>query len=157
MLCRLFIHCRDQCSSPAQTAANVLALTYMDYANAQQRAALVEEFYGPEFALFKVAMSATFLHSIAPCTLHIVPTRPSMFLTVQSPEKRTLDDIFVGQPEEKKKNILSHMRDILRPLIEKGRAAHHMLHRVLLEYLHHAPPADKAEMIDTIREAQDDR
>ena len=35
-------------------AASILEEIYCKYANASQRAALVEEFYGPEFAVFKV-------------------------------------------------------------------------------------------------------
>ena len=34
-------------------AAQVLEAVYNDYANAGQRAALVQEFYGTQFALFK--------------------------------------------------------------------------------------------------------
>ena len=44
------------------------------------------------------------------------------------------------------------MRDTLRPLLEKGRWAHHMIHRLLLEYLTHAPADEVAEMIEQIRE-----
>ena len=39
-------------------AAEVVELAYNDYANVQQRQSLVEEFYGPSFALFKVRYSA---------------------------------------------------------------------------------------------------
>ena len=38
----------------SQEAAEIIECAYNNYANAQQRAALVEEFYGPSFALFKV-------------------------------------------------------------------------------------------------------
>lgn len=38
-----------------QEAAEIIECAYNDYANASQRAALVEEFYGPSFALFKVS------------------------------------------------------------------------------------------------------
>lgn len=37
-----------------QEAAEILEFAYNDYANAAQRSALMEEFYGPTFALFKV-------------------------------------------------------------------------------------------------------
>ena len=42
-----FINCLKE-------AAELVELAYNDYANQGQRAALVEEFYGPSFALFKV-------------------------------------------------------------------------------------------------------
>ena len=35
-------------------AAEVLEMAYNNYANAKQRSALLEEFYGPRFAIFKV-------------------------------------------------------------------------------------------------------
>jgi hypothetical protein len=63
-----------------------------------------------------------------------------------------LDDIFAGQPEDKKTSILKHMREVLRPLMEKGRASHHIIHRLLFEYLTHAPLADKNEMVEAVRE-----
>ena len=34
-------------------AVELVELAYNDYANAQQRSLLVQEFYGPQFALFK--------------------------------------------------------------------------------------------------------
>ena len=40
-------------------AAEVLEIAYNDYANASQRAALVKEFYGPQFSLFKDTGSPT--------------------------------------------------------------------------------------------------
>ena len=46
-------------------------MAYNDYANAAQRAALVEEFYGPSFALFK------------------------------TPEARSLEQIMGSQPEKR--------------------------------------------------------
>lgn len=42
-------------------ASIVLEEAYSQFANAQQRMALMEEFYGPEFALFKV-MNSKFLN-----------------------------------------------------------------------------------------------
>ncbi len=44
------------------------------------------------------------------------------------------------------------MREVLRPLMEKGRASHHIIHRLLFEYLTHAPLADKNEMVEAVRE-----
>ncbi|KAI0231313.1 pumilio RNA binding family member 3 [Lamellibrachia satsuma] len=52
-------------------AAEIIECAYNNYANAQQRAALVEEFYGPSFALFKTS------------------------------ETRTLDDIMKSHPEKR--------------------------------------------------------
>ena len=41
-------------SSLSKDGAGVLEYAYNDFANAEQRNALVGEFYGPQFALFKV-------------------------------------------------------------------------------------------------------
>jgi len=37
-----------------QEAGEIIECAYNDYANALQRQALVQEFYGPSFVLFKV-------------------------------------------------------------------------------------------------------
>lgn len=39
-------------------AAEIVETAYNDYANAAQRSALIQEFYGPTFALFKTDDSA---------------------------------------------------------------------------------------------------
>ncbi|RDD40227.1 Pumilio-like protein 3 [Trichoplax sp. H2] len=46
-------------------AAEVLETAYNDYANASQRATLIEEFYGPEFAIFKSSAGRTLNEVIA--------------------------------------------------------------------------------------------
>ena len=38
-----------------QEAGELVEMAYNEYANQGQRAALVEEFYGPSFSLFKVS------------------------------------------------------------------------------------------------------
>ena len=43
--------------SQPQTASQVVALAYADYANAQQKASLVEEFYKADYAIFKVGIA----------------------------------------------------------------------------------------------------
>ncbi len=74
-------------------------------------------------------------------------------LNAQSAEKRTLDEILANQPDEKKKAaILRNMKEALRPLLEKGRWSHHIIHRLLLEYLEHAPAEECTEMIEQVRE-----
>ena len=80
------------------------------------------------------------------------PPPPTLLLVYQSSEKRTLDDIFQGQPAEKKAAILRNMKEVLRPLMEKGRASHHIMHRLLLEYLSHAPSTESTEMVEAVRE-----
>ena len=45
-----------------QEAGEIIECAYNDYANAVQRQALIQEFYGPSFALFKVIC---FLHDYA--------------------------------------------------------------------------------------------
>ena len=63
---------------------------YNDYANASERAALVQEFYGRKFALFKS----------------------------KSGEEKNLEDILAGDPLEREQ-ILSHMKEALGKLLDK--------------------------------------
>ena len=41
---------------PKQEAAAIVEAAYNNYANAAQRSAMVQEFYGPSFSLFKVSI-----------------------------------------------------------------------------------------------------
>lgn len=114
----------------------------MDYANAQQRASLLEEFYGPEFALFKVS----------PLFSYFKPLWCSFSKIGKADEKRTLDTILVSQTAEKKDSIMKHIKDAITPLLEKGRTSHHIIHRLILDYLTHAPETAAGELMESIRE-----
>ena len=74
-------------------ACDIVEVAYNDYANAKQRTALVQEFYGTEFALFK--------------------DDPSM-----AERGAGLKEVLVANPTRSKK-ILRHMRDSLLPLLDK--------------------------------------
>lgn len=70
-------------------AAEILEIAYNDYANASQRAALVSEFYGPQFSLFKAEASNT-----------------------------TLTQLLEDKPCQRV-SILKHIKDAILPLINK--------------------------------------
>ena len=73
-------------------ASDVVEFAYNEYANRDQRAALVQEFYGSEFAVFKDLSS----HG----------------------QVKGLGEMLSAHAD-KAKYILSHMRDSLLPLLEK--------------------------------------
>ena len=72
-------------------ASEIVEIAYNDYANALQRAALVEEFYGPTFALFKSDGST--------------PPRPLTTILAENCDSR--------------ESILKHLKESLLPLCDK--------------------------------------
>uniref|UniRef100_A0A6B2L0M7 PUM-HD domain-containing protein n=1 Tax=Arcella intermedia TaxID=1963864 RepID=A0A6B2L0M7_9EUKA len=99
-----------------KNASNVVETAYITYANSAQKKSLLEEFYGPEYSLFK------------------------------SGEKHTLQEILNANPIKKPtilnflKNYLfdlTNKPDILRNSI---------VHKPLLQYMELAKDSDKAEM-----------
>ncbi len=74
-----------------EVASEIVEIAYNDYANACQRAALMQEFYGPTFALFKDEQTN--------------PPRP-------------LTQI-LSENSEHKESILKHMKESLLPLCNK--------------------------------------
>lgn len=68
---------------------------YNEYANGKQRTALVQEFYGTEFALFKTSQGDT------------AGGRPE-----------SLGEVLAAYPERRGR-ILQHTKDSLIPLLEK--------------------------------------
>jgi len=101
-------------------AAPIIAVAYVDFASSAQRQALLQEFYGPDFALFK-----------------------------KSGSQKSLAELLESHPQ-KKDSIIRHLKDALVPLLEKGICGHHIVHRALLDYLTHADAKGKLDMIDTI-------
>ena len=70
-------------------AAEILEIAYNDYANATQRAALVIEFYGPQFSLFKSEAGTTSLAQ----------------LLKDKPDQRV--------------SVLKHIKETIVPLLDK--------------------------------------
>lgn len=95
---------------------------YNDWANASQRAQLSQEFYGPEFKLFKDEGITTLGAALA-------------------------------KYPEKKDTFLKYMNSTIEPIIGKGVFNHSLLHRLMGEYLTHCNPTDRAEMIQSLRQA----
>ena len=71
-------------------AAEVVESAYNDHANASQRAALVQEFYGRKFALFKS----------------------------REGEEKSLEEILSGGQQEREQ-VLGHMKEALFKLLDK--------------------------------------
>ncbi|RKP07356.1 armadillo-type protein [Thamnocephalis sphaerospora] len=89
-------------------ASSVVEELFSQYANAEQRAALVVEFFGREFVLFKNAGQG-----------------------------KTLTEILEKDPQ-KRESILKHLFETLNNTLTKGTMNHSIVHRALLEYLTHA-------------------
>lgn len=71
-------------------AAEIVELAYNDYANASQRAMLMQEFYGPQFALFKD----------------------------QENSGQSLSEILTKNPDQKVK-LIGHIKQAILPLMNK--------------------------------------
>ncbi|KAJ1918253.1 Pumilio y domain member 6 [Mycoemilia scoparia] len=117
-------------------AAMVIEECYSMYAKAYQRAALVQEFYGPEFAIFKNN------------------TRGSN----QKNPKKGDDaryyglDVILSDAPQKKENILSNLKQTLLPLIAKGTIHHSIVHKALLDYFTYANEKECFDMVEEIKE-----
>ena len=70
-------------------AAEILEIAYNDHANAGQRAALVKEFYGPQFSLFKDETTPT-----------------------------TLSELLKEKPELRA-SVMKHLKEAILPLLDK--------------------------------------
>ena len=78
-------------------ASDIVEFAYNEYANLEQRTALVQEFYGSEFAVFKSDI-----------------TSPS-----SQPVTQDVLGHVLGQHPDKSAHILARMRDSLLPLVDK--------------------------------------
>ena len=87
-------------------ASWVLDDIYRKVANPQQKAFLLREWYGPEFALFKDANQT--------------PTMELAEILKEDPEKRS--------------TVLKNLKELINPLIEKGWTAFTSLHAAMLQY-----------------------
>jgi pumilio family protein 6 len=104
-------------------AAEVVETAYNDYANASERAALVQEFYGRKFALFKS----------------------------REGEEKSLEEILEGGAQERG-SVLCHMKEALMKLLDKSVVKHSIVHRALLDFLTHCDETSSAELIDTMKD-----
>jgi pumilio family protein 6 len=132
-------------------AAPVLEKLYAEYASKQQRAALVEEFYGAEYALFKVLLE---LSDPATPVLHC-DANASLSKLAQSDKIRTLDDILAEHPE-KKAIVHRYLKDNVLAVLNKAEKStllsHSILHPVLLSYMKLIDNKERAEFISSLSE-----
>lgn len=107
-------------------ASIILDEAYSQYANSAQRISMMEEFYGPEFAVFKSADNS---HS--------------------------LEKLLDSQPL-KKPYILKHMRSVINSVLEKGSISIGqipILHRAINDYLRHSDPSVVSkDMIELLKD-----
>ena len=106
-------------------ASVVLDEAYSQFANSQQRSALLEEFYGPEFAVFK-----------------------------DLSETRTIESLLTKHPL-KRQSILRHMRLSIDGVLQKGSfnlGRTPILHRAIWEYLDNADATVAQDMIELLKD-----
>ncbi|BFZ17092.1 hypothetical protein BsWGS_20131 [Bradybaena similaris] len=103
-------------------ASDIIEYAFNEFATAPQRVAILEEFYGPAFALCK-----------------------------DGGAHRSLDQMITAQPEKKEVFIRS-MRDALVPLINKEILNYSLVHKAFFDFFHVADDKFKKEMIESLRE-----
>lgn len=101
-------------------ASSVLETVYNEVANAQQRSELVQEYYGPEFSLFKDEH-----------TIH-------------------LHDAIVKMDETKSKKVIAHLKDELNNLCNKTAIKMSITHFLLREFYKNADSNDKHELSQSL-------
>ncbi|OLL26691.1 Pumilio y domain family member 6, partial [Neolecta irregularis DAH-3] len=93
-------------------ASYILEEAFRDYTNSKQKNSILQDFYGPEFAVFK---------------------------KIDGP--RSLDDILKVNPE-KREHIIRNIRENLAPIFDKGVIGFTLVHRLLFDYMTHANRAE---------------
>jgi pumilio family protein 6 len=86
-------------------ASTIIEDMYALFADASQKAALVEEFYGAEFAVFK-----------------------------KLDRRVTLAQILKDKPE-KRKSIMSDLLGVINTVVDKGTIHHTLVHRIIVEFM----------------------
>lgn len=106
-------------------ASFVIEDIYREYGTPEQKAQMVREFYGVEFAVFGKEADAD----------------PSLKKILEkSPEKRAV--------------ILKHMFDLLTAIVEKGAFFFTIVHRAMLEFVSNVAPGttDATEFVELVKE-----
>jgi pumilio family protein 6 len=106
-------------------AASVLEEVYSEYANAREKNALLMEFYGPEFNLFRKSTDTA-----------AIPT---------------LSELLKQKPDCRER-ILKAIRESLDALVNKGNLGHSIIHRLMLEYAQHEEITRLQDWISTFDE-----
>ena len=94
-------------------ASLVIEEIFLEYAKQNERLSLLEEFYGPEFSLFK---------------------------TTENSEPKTLGEIKQSHPE-KMPAILKNLQQTIQDMINKGTVRFNIAHHAIMEFMTHAPVA----------------
>eukprot|EP00043_Microstomoeca_roanoka_P003752 m.45617 g.45617 ORF g.45617 m.45617 type:complete len:681 (-) comp12190_c0_seq1:290-2332(-) len=129
----------------------------LQYGTRQQRDTIITKFYGHVRKLIRQKIPADVLATAyvdyatsAQRTALVQEFYGPLFSLFRTRDDQTLATFIEAHPE-KLKYVLKSMKTTLTPMLEKGICSHHIVHRVLLDYLLHAPEEDRTEMIDTIK------
>jgi pumilio family protein 6 len=112
-------------------ASLILDELYSQYANSTQRLTLMEEFYGPEFVLFK-----------------------QVFLFNKAEGPKTIVDIIASNPS-KQPFILKHLRNTLDSVLQKGTfnlGRTPILHKAIWDYLSISESKVSADMVELLKD-----
>lgn len=105
-------------------ASQVLEEAFNQYANSKQRAYLLQEFYGPEYALFK--------GSECPLATESVKANPAKVQSILKHMRGIIE------------SVVDKAEAAVGPLS--------IIHKVILEYVTYAPHADIVSLIDTLKD-----
>jgi pumilio family protein 6 len=111
--------------------SSVLEALYTDYMNAGEKAALLLEFYGPEYVLFLKEQRKRKGSS--------------------TPAIPTLSEI-VSKGPEKRLGALKYLREALDGLVNKNLFQHSLIHRLMLEYVTYAETSEVQDWISTLED-----
>ncbi|KAI9282497.1 armadillo-type protein [Umbelopsis sp. AD052] len=106
-------------------ASTVIETFYGQHANAQQRKALLAEFYGPEFTLFAKKSKDAEIH--------------------------TIDELLEKHPE-KKDGVLRYMAETLGGCTDKGTVGNSIIHKALFEYFSRADEKGIQNMMEQLKD-----
>ncbi|OMJ22015.1 Pumilio homology domain family member 6, partial [Smittium culicis] len=115
-------------------SAVVLEECYSTWANATQQSKLIQEFYGPEFSIFKDG-----------------PLNKLSSIKKNSNSRLSASDIITAFPE-KKVYILKNLKQTIESLLIKETIQKSIVHRCILEYMLNAELSDAQEMAAILKE-----
>ncbi|EEB06758.1 puf family RNA-binding protein [Schizosaccharomyces japonicus yFS275] len=103
-------------------AAYVVEDAFREYTNLQQQHALISEFYGPEYRVFKDASQ----------DVHI--------------------DKLLKENPDKRNSIMQNLWQTIEGSVQKGSIGFTMVHRAMLEYMQHASEKEADQLLQLVKE-----
>lgn len=137
-------------------AASILEIAYNDYANASQRASLIEEFYGPTFALFKTGDSQTLdqileahpekKESILKNVKETIPVLMDKQICQLSIVHKVLLEYFTHADEKQRSEMIEIIRESLVHMLHTHDGAH-----VAMNAIWHGTAKDRKVIIKSLK------